>query len=687
MAAAPAPAPGPDRIDPKVLKTALVLIVGFLAVIFDTTIVSVALRTLAVQLRAPVSTIQWVTTGYLLALGIAVPLSTWGLRRFGGKRLWMGALAVFLIGSVGASLAWNVDSLIAWRVVQGAGGGIMFPLLTTLIMQAAGGKALGRTVTIVALPALLGPVLGPLIGGAILTHLDWRFMFWVNVPFCVAGLILAARCLPADELPAGPGPRLDLPGLALLAPGVAAVILGLSSAGTSAGFAHPGVIVPLATGVALIGAFAVYALRLARRNGQPLVDVSLLARRPVASASAVLFFSGFSLYGAMLLLPLYYQEVRGASALTAGLMLVPQGVGTLLSRGLAGRLTDKIGARPIAVAGFAVVAAATVPFAFAGPDTNAWLLALWLVIRGFGLGAVTIPVMAVAFIGLGKEKIAHSSVVTRMVQQIGGSFGTAVLAVILSAAVTAHPGSLAAGFDVAFWWAAGFSALAVLLSLWLPGAPLAEPVPSPRQASPPATTTAARPAARSGDRRGQHLPSSRHEPARNVRFSTVANRSMPWPAAWATRSRLTSRASTARSRAARWPSMAVTSVANSPAAADTSDRPSAVSRTSTARLSAGDGTRATRPRRSARSTSPVTLDLSSARSRASSCMVGSRSRSTPSRRVAGTDRSCSAARRSSMPMITNESWARPSTGSSCGRVPAAAGAASDRGDMCPVYLI
>ena len=152
-------------------------------------------------------------------------------------------------------------------------------------------------------------------------------------------------------------------------------------------------------------------------------------------------------------------------------MLVPQGVGTVFSRGLAGRLTDKIGARPIAVVGFAIVAAATVPFALAGPHTNSWLLALWMVIRGFGLGAVTIPVMAVAFLGLDKEKIAHSSVVTRMAQQIGGSFGTAVLAVILSGAVTAHRGDLATGFDVAFWWATSFSVLAVLLACWLPGSP------------------------------------------------------------------------------------------------------------------------------------------------------------------------------------------------------------------------
>src|ERR1700748_1354462 len=177
--------PGQDRVAPKVLKSALILVVGALAVIFDTTIVSVALHTLATQLHASVSTIQWVTTGYLLALGMAVPLSTWALRRFGGKRLWMFALAVFLVGSIGSSLAWNVDSLIAWRVVQGVGGGIIFPLLTTLIMQAAGGRAIGRTVTIVALPALLGPILGPLVGGAILTHLSLRFMVWVNVPFCI----------------------------------------------------------------------------------------------------------------------------------------------------------------------------------------------------------------------------------------------------------------------------------------------------------------------------------------------------------------------------------------------------------------------------------------------------------------------------------------------------------------------
>src|ERR1700691_6818714 len=203
-----ATAPADDKVDPKVIKTGIILVVGVLAVVFDTTIVSVALHTLVTDLHSSVSTIQWVSTGYLLALGMTVPLSTWGLRRYGGRRLWMFALALFLVGSIGASLAWNADSLIAWRVVQGAAGGLLLSVLTTVIMAVCGGKSVGRTVTLIALPALIGPILGPLVGGGMLTNLSWRFMFWVTVPFCLAGLVLAAKYLPEDTVSAVK-PRLD----------------------------------------------------------------------------------------------------------------------------------------------------------------------------------------------------------------------------------------------------------------------------------------------------------------------------------------------------------------------------------------------------------------------------------------------------------------------------------------------
>ncbi|GAA1878765.1 MDR family MFS transporter [Actinomadura bangladeshensis] len=449
-----------ERLDPKVLRTAGVLIAGVLAVVFDTTIVGVALHSLAADLHTTVAAIQWVTTAYLLALGITVPLSTWAMARFGGKRVWIFSLAVFLAGSLASSTAWDAPSLIAGRVVQGIGGGLMLPVMTTLVVRAAGGRLLGRTTAVIALPALVGPILGPLVGGLILTHFSWRWMFWVNVPFCVVGIWLAARFLDRDDPSARP--RLDVPGLALLAPGMAATIFGLSEAATK-GFTEPGALTPLLIGVGLVAGFAAYALR--RRA--PLVDVRLFAHRPTASASTVLFFSGFTLYGAVLLLPLFYQQMRGTTALGAGLALVPQGIGTLLSRSLAGSLTDRLGARPITVFGFLVVGAATVPFAYADAHTNTWTLAGWLLLRGIGLGAVTVPVMAVAYQGLDREQIAHASVLIRVAQQIGGSFGTAVLAVILAHVMTTgHP---ADAFHQSFWWATAFAALAALLSLTLPG--------------------------------------------------------------------------------------------------------------------------------------------------------------------------------------------------------------------------
>ncbi len=462
--------PAAEKLDPAVVKTALILIVGGLAVVFDTTIVSVALHTLSVKLDTPVTTIQWVSTGYLLALGIAVPLSTWGLQRFGGKRLWIFSLAVFLVGSVGSSLAWDVGSLIGWRVVQGLGGGLMLPLMTTLIFQAAGGKSLGRLVTYVALPALLGPILGPLIGGAILTHLSWRFMFWVNVPFCVIGILLAWRYLNIDT-PARPGPaagqpRLDVPGLLLIAPGTSVILLGLANAGTAAGFAHPDVIIPLVAGVALLAAFTGYALR----KSHPLVEVRLLARRPVASSSAVLFFSGFSLYGAMLLLPLYYQDVRGATALAAGIMLVPQGVGSLLvphrrreqhrpvrlARHRPGRLRHRRrrdrSFRPGRAAHQRVAARRLDGHPRVRPRRRHH--------AGDGRrlhrpGQAADPALQRAH----QDRTADRRLV-RHRRPGGDPRGRDRRA----------PGHTADAFHVAFWWSVGFSAVAVLLSLWLPGA-------------------------------------------------------------------------------------------------------------------------------------------------------------------------------------------------------------------------
>jgi EmrB/QacA subfamily drug resistance transporter len=448
-------------LDPHVLRSAMAIIVGAIAVVFDTTIVSVALHELGTDLHTGVDTIQWVSTGYLLAMFVAIPIAGWAQQRVGGKRLWLASLTLFLLGSVLCACAWDAPSLIAFRVVQGLGGGVMMPLMITLIMQAAHGQALGRLMAAVSLPVALGPILGPVLGGVILHWLDWRWLFLVNVPLCLAGLVAALRVLDPD------GPvrrvRLDWVGVLLVSPAVVGLIYGLSRV-ADGGFGQASVLVPVAAGAVLLAAFGVWAVR---RGGAALVDVRLFSHRPLTASAALMFLAGAALYGAMLLLPLYYQELRGADALGAGLLLIPQGVGALLSRSLAGRLTDSVGPRWVALGGFVVVALATVPFALSGATTSYWVLGAALVVRGLGMGAVMVPMMSAAYVGLERSEVPHASIITRVAQQLGGSFGVALLAVILQHAASGS--GLVDGFDQAFWWASGFGVVAAALALLLPG--------------------------------------------------------------------------------------------------------------------------------------------------------------------------------------------------------------------------
>ncbi|MFE2869718.1 MDR family MFS transporter [Embleya sp. NPDC059259] len=454
---------------------AFTIVVGTLAVVFDTTIVSVALDDLAGQLDAPLSTIQWVSTGYLLAVFVTMPLAGWAQSRMGGKRLWIAALGVFLLGSILSASAGSVTALIAFRLLQGVGGGIMMPLMATLIMQAGKGRHIGRVMATVTLPTALGPILGPVLGGLILHLADWRWLFLVNIPFCVVGAWLAWRNLPDDRpAPDGARAKLDVVGLLLLSPGVAAIIYGLSRV-EGAGFAGAEVLVPLLGGLALVGGFVAWA---STRGSGALVDLRLLRHRALAAAAGLGFLAGITLYGAMLLLPLYFQQVRGEDALGAGLLLIPQGFGLLLARTLAGKYTDRFGPRPVACVGFAVVTAATAPFAFVTADTALVLLMAALFVRGAGMGAATIALAGAGYVGLEHREIPHASIITRVAQQIGGSVGTAALAVVLQhTGAGAHtPDALADGFGDAFWWSVAITALAVPLCLLLPTRP--EPTPT-----------------------------------------------------------------------------------------------------------------------------------------------------------------------------------------------------------------
>jgi EmrB/QacA subfamily drug resistance transporter len=456
-----------EPLDPAFIKLAVILLVGVVMVVFDTTIVNVAIDVLARHLHTSVSNAQWTISGYVLALGMVVPVAGWASDRFGAKQVWMGALGLFMVGSILSSVAWDIGALIAFRVLQGIGGGLMLPILQNLLVEAAGGRKLGRIMALISLPTLFGPIAGPVVGGLIVSHLSWRWIFWVNVPFSIAGLILAWRGL--ERSTPRKGTYLDTTGLALLSPALAAILYALTEVGTKDGFDHAIVIAPLVVGVVLLGAFVFHALGTSR---PPLVDLRLFKVRAFTASITSVFLSGFGVYGALLLLPLYYQQVRGQSALYAGLLLAPQGVGMLLTRTTAGKLTDRIGARPIVLIGVVLTAAGTVAYTQVGVHTNEILLGLSLVVRGAGLSAVTIPIMATAYLGLAPNQVPHASTVIRVSQQIGGAFGTAILAMILTTQLHAHaasglPGQTSA-FGTAFWWSLGFTVIALIPALLLP---------------------------------------------------------------------------------------------------------------------------------------------------------------------------------------------------------------------------
>jgi EmrB/QacA subfamily drug resistance transporter len=440
-----------------------ILVLGGLAPALDSTIVNVALPTLGHALHTTVAASQWTITGYLLAAGIAMPASGWLTGRLGGKKLWLWALAFFLLGSMLSGAAWNMSSLVTFRIIQGAAAGILMPLVTTLMIRIAGSGGLGKLMAIATLPVVVVPVFGPVIGGLIIGHLDWRWIFYVNVPLCLIAGFLAWQKLPHDE-PATEKHSFDFAGLALLSPALALLMYGLSQATGSSGFSATKVYIPLIVGVILTACFVMYALQ---KKQKPLINLHTLRVRSYATSLSILFLSGLSVYGPLLLISLFYQDVQHKSALMTGLLLAPQGIGSLLPRLVTGKLTDRIGPRPVILLGLLITALGTLPFAWATGNTSEWLLAAALFVRGIGLTPVNIAVMAGAFQDVPKEELPDGSSTIRIVQQVGGSFGTAVLVVILTKAFLTHPLHSQA-FNGAFWWSIGFTLLALVPTLLLP---------------------------------------------------------------------------------------------------------------------------------------------------------------------------------------------------------------------------
>src|SRR3954453_16125944 len=333
----------PDHIDGAVLKIAGVVVLGAIMSILDITVVNVALPTLQITFGSfghplAYSTVAWTVTAYTLALATVIPLTGWAADRFGTKRLYMTAIALFVAGSVLCATAWSIGALIAFRVLQGLGGGMLMPLGMTIMTRAAGPHRIGRLMAILGVPMLLGPLLGPILGGWLIQVASWHWIFLINAPIGLIAILYAWRVLPRDA--PEPSESFDFLGMALMSPGLALFLYGVSSIPGAANdqYSYARVWISMAVGLALVVVFIFHTFR----PEHPLLDLRLFKNRNLTVANITMFLFAAAFFGGLLLVPTYFQEVRGESTFNAGLLVAPQGIGAMITMPIAGTLSDRL---------------------------------------------------------------------------------------------------------------------------------------------------------------------------------------------------------------------------------------------------------------------------------------------------------------------------------------------------------
>jgi EmrB/QacA subfamily drug resistance transporter len=453
------------------MAVASVVVVGTIMSILDTTIVNVALRTLGRDFNSPLATIQWVATGYMLSLATVIPLTGWASERFGARRVWMTSVVLFMLGSALSGAAWSAGSLIFFRVLQGFGGGMIMPVGMAILAQAAGPQRMGRVMGIVGVPMLMGPILGPVLGGLLVQYVSWRWIFFVNLPIGALGLAMAMRLLPRSRPQEC---KLDALGFLLLSPGIGGVVYGLAEIASKGGIESALPAIALFGGLVLVVSFVFHALH----TDKPLLDMRLFKNPRFSAASSTTVLLAGALFGGMILMPLYFQQVRGEGALNAGLLMAPQGVGAAAVMPLAGWLTDKMSPGRVVLPGLACVLIGTLPFTQLGVHTSYLLLSAALVLRGVGIGATMMPAMSAAYQTLDHAAVPRATSSLNVLQRVGGSLGTAILAVVLQHRITAVRPNIAHAYGQTFWVAMAMTAVAVLPALRLiPRPEPAETVP------------------------------------------------------------------------------------------------------------------------------------------------------------------------------------------------------------------
>ena len=409
------------------LAVAVVYVAAMFMAIMDSTIVNVTLPTLARTFRVSTDGIDAVSIGYLVSLGVFIPISGWLGDRLGGRRTLLGAIALFVVASALCGLSTSFGELVLFRILQGIGGGLMTPVGLAMLFRVFPPAERVRASSIPVIPTASAPALGPVLGGLFTTDVSWRWVFFVNLPIGAAALVFGLLFL-ADHKQGGTK-RLDVGGFLISGLGLGALMYGLSE-GPLKGWGSADVLATVATGAVLLAGFVAYELR----REHPLVDLSLFRDRLFTSATTVIVIGSVAFLGTLYLTSLFFQEALGMSALRAGLTIFPEALGVMAGAQVVSRvLYWRIGPRRILAAGLTGVAVVVVLLTLVTPATNEWLIRLEMLALGYAMSHVFLPSQAASFATIAPHRNGGASAIFNASRQLGGAVGVALVTTVIAA--------------------------------------------------------------------------------------------------------------------------------------------------------------------------------------------------------------------------------------------------------------
>ncbi|MFB5678371.1 MDR family MFS transporter [Paenibacillus terreus] len=447
----------------EILIAAWAIALGAIAPMLDSTMVNIAINKLTEEFNTTLNIIQWSITGYVLALATAVPVSGWLMNKFNGKKIFIGAVITFGVISVFAGISWDISSFIFFRLLQGFSAGIITTLMSTLLVKTAGQEYLGRVMAIVSTPMILGPILGPVIGGFIVQAASWHWIFFINVFIVLIAAPLMMKKLPDFE-PFNKDSKLDVFGIVDLSFMSAALIYGITKAADHSSFNNGETILWMGIGLVLAVIYLVYNRM---RKNQTVLPMNLFAHKSFTASSIGLFLANIAVMGPMLILPLFFQNFRHFTAIEAALALIPQGVGMLVTRPMIGKMIDKIGAKYVVMVSLVLSLIGSVPLIFITDKTSMIWISIILFIRGASFGGIMLPLTSDAYTGLDSTQLPEAGVGINMIENLGSSFGSAVIATVVAAVVQGLQPTIANDLK---GYHAGFLVSAIVLALiFIPG--------------------------------------------------------------------------------------------------------------------------------------------------------------------------------------------------------------------------